>query len=515
MLILSQILSEATKYIRRLQEENSEQKARIIAFETLFRSGSMGFNPTPIANHFQYAPDYNTASPPPDNTVAIIQEPESIRGPRCQVNQLRYLLPQEQYQQQRRQPFGPGSQNNGGYFGKLMVGSLAGLMIIEGFSEAEQQENSPNARGLFAIPTQALRTLSRAFHSSVGFRGLGYHVSAAQTLGYMKMALVIGTLLFVFLPTLFRSKPKSKETKTRSTSLSVMPSIGSSIQVRRQAWLTATQTVWVPHHNFFLEAVALCLEIVKLSMWNVVGSYGYAYLTSSTTQQEMARVKAWTIALDAQLAGGDIEIRKSRLILTLLASSSIPDTPARLMLKALHIRVLFWEIGNTGFNGFCMFRKAAAKVARRKWNEAKQLQRLIAHTKKKQEDELPEYLAALLEQDYDDVLADSIVERAYNLAWNLPTSSDEMGGVIGDFAIRSPLDAVAAWYAILVIQRALTRSLATLGEEETISVQKYTIDDINLATKTAPTGSEAELCALLARAVLVKEKRGTNTMSLM
>lgn len=35
-----------------------------------------------------------------------------------------------------------------------MVGSLAGLMILEGFSETEQDDDSPSGRGLFALPLE-------------------------------------------------------------------------------------------------------------------------------------------------------------------------------------------------------------------------------------------------------------------------------------------------------------------------------------------------------------------------
>jgi hypothetical protein len=395
-----------------------------------------------------------------------------------------------------------------------MVGSLAGLMIMEGFTEAEQEKDSPGARGLLAVPTQFLRTLSSSFHSALDINVLGYHVSASQSLGYVKFFLLLGALFYVFLPTLFAPKPKYKGGKAQGGSITVAPSLASSIQVRRQAWLTAIQTVWVPRHNFFLEAAALCLKMVKLSTRNVIGTQGYAYVTGITPQQEAARVKAWSIALDAQLAGGDVEVSKSRLTLTLLASGTLPDTPARLMLKALHIRVLLWEVGNAGFNGFYFFQEVAAKMARWKWNEAKQLQRLMAHTKNKQEDELPDYLVTLLEQDCDDVLADSIGQRAYNLAWNLPTtnntkgSSEGMDGVVDDFAIRSPLDAVAAWYSSFVLQRALSKSLQTTDED--LDAQKSIIDDITLSIRTAPIGSGAQIRALVARAVLVKEKRGAS-----
>ena len=205
---------------------------------------------------------------------------------------------------------------------------------------------------------------------------------------------------------------------------------------------------------------------------------------------------------------------KSRLTLTLLASGTLPDTPARLMLKALHIRVLLWEVGNAGFNGFHMFHAIAAKLARRKWNEAKQLQRIMSHTKDKQEDELPAYLKALLDEECDDVLADCIGQRAYNLAWNLATTHNVRGGsngmdhVVDDYAIRSPLDAVAAWYSSLLLQRALSKSLES-GGDDTAS-QSFIVDCIAKAISVAPVGSGAQIRALVARAVLVKEKRGAN-----
>src|SRR6187402_18424 len=120
------------------------------------------------------------------------------------MSQQTFPVPQEHY----RQTMGPNGWQNNGYFGKLMVGSLAGLMIMEGFSETEQENDSPGARGLFALPVQLLRTLSSTVHSSMDFSVLGYHISAAKTLGYMKLFFVVGALLYAFLPSMFVSKPK-------------------------------------------------------------------------------------------------------------------------------------------------------------------------------------------------------------------------------------------------------------------------------------------------------------------
>ncbi|KAH8808503.1 hypothetical protein F5884DRAFT_792454 [Xylogone sp. PMI_703] len=519
------ILSKATEYIRhlekrnsRLQDENAIMKARINAFEKLFMSGSMGVNAVPqLRPPFSYPQYAESSSGTPVEPQGMIQVPEEMRRMHPQMSQQAYPVPQEHYPPPRP-PYGQsGWQNRGGAFGKLMVGSLAGLMVMEGFREQEQDTNSPAARGLFSVPTQLLYSASQKLHSGLHFNVAGHHISAAQSIGYIKILLVIGVLLYVFLPS-FTSKPKPKDGKTQSQSLTAAPSLASSIHVRRQAWLTAIQTVWVPRHNFFLEAAALCLKMAKLSLRNTIGTKWYTFLTGTTDQQEAARVRAWEIALDAQLAGGDVEVNKSRLTLTLLASGTLPDTPARFMLKALHIRVLLWELGNSGFASIYRFQEIAAKLARWQWKQAQEMQNTLALNQDSRQDELPPHLAALLEQDCDDVLIDCIGQRAHNLTWNLPTThnlpefSDSMDSVVDDFAVRGPLDAVAAWWSSYVLQRALSHSLASYQGLTTgdIDVENDINKDIDLAIKTAPIGSGAQIRALVARAVLVKEKRGSN-----
>ncbi|ESZ97913.1 hypothetical protein SBOR_1712 [Sclerotinia borealis F-4128] len=505
------VLSKATEYIRhlekrnsRLQDENNQMKTRINAFEKLFVSGSMGFGPIqqPM-NPYQYAQEFNTPGPSPSSDQGMIPVPDDMRRLHGQMSQETFAVPT----QYNRQSIGPNAWN-GGYFGKLMVGSLAGLMIMQGFSEAEQDTDTPGARGLMALPTQFLRIMSRGLHSALEINSQGYHLPASQTIHYLQVSLALGLLIYVFLPSLFTPKPDTKGSK--SANLAAAPSLASSIQVRRQAWLTAIQTVWVPRHNFFLEAAALCMKVGKFTCRNVVGPSLYSFLTGTTEEQEVARIKAWSIALDAQLTGGDVEVSKSRLTLTLLASGTLPDTPARLMLKALHMRVLLWELGVNGFTGSRFMRSCAQELARWKWNEAKQMQQILSQSKE-QSDELPEYLATLLEHKCDDVLVDAVVQRAYNLAWNLPTTSNTkvncgMDRVVDDFAIRSPLDAVAAWWSSLTLHKALAKSLET--EDGDIAGYKAVADDIKIAIQTAPPGSEAQIRALVARAVLVKEKRG-------
>ncbi|ENH61855.1 Sterol regulatory element-binding protein 1 [Fusarium oxysporum f. sp. cubense race 1] len=530
------VLSKATEYIRhlekrnnRLLDENGAMQARIAAFEKLFMAGAMNGAisplqqpPTPI----QYAQDAQqfVGGPSQDGNAqpgGMIQVPDDMK--RIITQQMAsgqpYPVPQQQFrggnpalirqqQLQQQQQMQQGRWNNAGpYFGKLMVGSLAGLMILEAMREDEVSNEKPEGRGLFAMPIQLLKSAASGLDLTVG----GYHLHTS-----LRIILLLGTFLWVFVPSLFTQAPQ-KSKKPQVGVLQAAPSLASPIHVRRQAWLTAIQTVWVPRHNFFLEAAALILKTLKLSLRNAIGVHGYQAITGLTQEQETARVQAWSIALDSQLAGGDVEINKSRLILTLLASGTLPDTPARLMLKALHIRVLLWDLSQNRLQ-LGAINIVAAKLARSKWNEARQLNRLLTQlhreSSEQHDDGLPEHLALLVEQDCDEVLNDDVIQRAHNLAfntdtdYNVVTPMDGMDSVVDDTAIGSPLDAVAAWWSTQFLHRTLVATLEK--DEETLSTK---VEDIELTIKAAPLGSTAQARAIVARAVLVDKARGANIAS--
>ncbi|OIW24360.1 hypothetical protein CONLIGDRAFT_545000, partial [Coniochaeta ligniaria NRRL 30616] len=536
------VLSKATEYIRhlekrnnRLLDENSSMQARINAFEKLFMAGALGTslpNPLQQQTQLQYPQDTQAfmaspiSTPRGNDPPGMIPVPEDMRKILAsqQVAAGRsYAVPQQgfppspaimrQQQIQQQQQMQNQRWGNAPYFGKLMVGSLAGLMIVEAVRETEQSNESPEGRGLFAMPVQLLMSFINSTHFTVA----GYHVSTAQFFSTLKVLILFGALLWVFVPSIFAPKPPRSQKAPMSRSLAAVPSLASPIHVRRQAWLTAIQTVWVPRHNFLLEAAALILKTLKLSVRNTIGVHGFQMLTGLTEEQETARVKAWTIALDAQLAGGDVEINKSRLTLTLLASGTLPDTPLRLMLKALHIRVLLWQV--EALPG--VFNILAANLARSKWNEAKHLYRLMLQLRKSSsstldEDLLPDHLAILLDEDCDDVLNDDIVQRAHNLAWNRPTCYnvadsdyiDGMNAAVDDPAVRSPMDAVAAWYSNVTLQRVLAASLENRKPAGPNP-------DLDLAIKVAPIGSNAQMRALVARTFVTDEKRGASIAAAM
>ncbi|KAI2633468.1 hypothetical protein GGS21DRAFT_539707 [Xylaria nigripes] len=538
------VLSKATEYIRhlekrnsRLADENAAMQQRIAAFEKLFMSGAMN---GAINSHQQHAPPTPTTYPLESTIFAaspmgtsrpdpqgMIQVPDDMKriidaqraaGQPYPVPQQTFrpnpaLVRQQQIHQQTQMQPG-GWSNAPPYFGKLMVGSLAGLMLLEAISENEKSNETPDGRGLFALPIQLLEFLT----SNLNIHFVGYSIQAAHVIYSVKITLLLCSLWWALMPSLTNFQPPSmKQSKQIPAAPKAAPSLASPIHVRRQAWLTAVQTVWVPRRHIFLEASALSLKTLKLSLRNLIGVHGYQILTGLTQEEEIARVKAWEIALDAQLAGGDIEISKRRLTLTFLASNTLPTTPIRLMLKALHIRVLLWDCGPTGMR--TAMQMIAAKYARSHWNQAKQLYRISSQLRRKGEelpnDDLPDHLAALLEQECDEVLNPSIIQRAHNLAWNRPTEHNEIASVDGmatvtdDPAVRSPMDAVAAWWSSMILQGVLTMSLLDEHDDTSLDIDL----DLSLAIRTAPIGSVAQQRALVARALLSNDKPGFNMMA--
>lgn len=500
------VLSKATEYIRHLEKRNKRLmdevatlKGRVESYEKMAISGPMtlhGTVSTPDGSRFQEDPfaHHMPMSGPPQGMIPV---PDNIRALQQGLPpQQHYAHAYPQYPVQGRPAPGPPMVNgrrSSAMMGKLMVGSLAGLMILEGFSAREQSQEEPSGRGLFALPINLASILSPT--TSFG--------NTTAQIPIAKLLLVFGALFYIVAP-FFEQKPKSKKKSLPAFMLAPAPSLASPVEVRRKAWLTAIQTVWVPQHNFILELAALALKMLKLSTRKVIGWDGYAYLTGTTKEQEVARVKAWNIALDAQLTGGDAEISKSRLVLSLMASGTLPDTPSRLMLKALHIRVLLWEGSCATYGGWRVVDDLSAQLARSYWNAARSEHRIASNSKGTDAEPLPEHLAALIERECDEVLAAPIIQRAYNLAWNRPNAENtivdlSMDSVVEDFAISSPLDALAAWYSSLVLNRGLAAHLASKKADSTI--------DLDLAFQVAPANSQAQMRALVADAVVFDEDR--------
>jgi len=107
--------------------------------------------------------------------------------------------------------------------------------------------------------------------------------------------------------------------------------------------------------------------------------------------------------------------------------------------------------------------------------------------------------------DCDDVFSSMVLQRAYNLMYDRPTSECAedllMDVVVEDHAIRSPLDAIAAWRSTSALREALNAALQSPDATDLLR------EHIQSALEIAPHGSAAETRALAVHAVLSPGRR--------
>jgi hypothetical protein len=239
----------------------------------------------------------------------------------------------------------------------------------------------------------------------------------------------------------------------------------------------------------------------------------YSWITGITEEDEKGRVKAWDIAIDAQLTGGDAEVSKSRLVLTFFAAGTLPRSPARMMLKALHCRILLWRVGDSGSITCRLSNKVAYVLAKYQWQLAQQMQKSLP---KGDEDGLPDHLAALLEMDIEEVMTDAILQRAVNMTWNRSTQEATNGDdamldvVVEDMVVRSPLDTLAAWWSSHILQNALIHRLEFNAAPSLGKKGSSFESNIELAVNSAPYMSAAYVRASVVKAVFIDQDRVAN-----
>ena len=245
--------------------------------------------------------------------------------------------------------------------------------------------------------------------------------------------------------------------------------------------------------------MALILETGAYIVRQLLGWVIYSWLMGRSEEEEIARVRAWEIAIDAQLTGGDAEVSRSRLVLTLWAAGTLPKTPARLMLKALHLRIMFWQASR--WPRICWaLNLAASRLAQYQWTLAKRmLDTVDVTTGSANFEPLPDHLLALLQRPAEDVMTDLTIQKAHNLCWNrsASTTSEAVGldDSAEDTAMRGPLDALALWSSSLILQEALGNFLDS-GETD-----QAHLSQIEIALRTAPPGSSSSIRALAAKTV--------------
>ncbi|KAK9470487.1 uncharacterized protein V1510DRAFT_422846 [Dipodascopsis tothii] len=376
---------------------------------------------------------------------------------------------------------GAGARNA---MGKVMMGSMAGMMVVNAFNDVDG-----NTHGLAALPLPAALTAwgrAAAAHAPLATPHVAY------AFGLAKVLLFLGALAYVFSPGLFDGAAKGKKAAFAAGRSTAMP-----LEVRQKAFLTATQTVSLPAGSLAEEAGAVAKKAAKLLTCWVVGLDGWRVLTKSSVDDEIMRTAAWRTAIDAQLGGGDQACSHARLLVTLMASFLMPRTPLRSMLQALHVTVLLHDLP--------VLHGLRDRLREWFWQDARALAGAPAAAEMDAamgDDGLPEHLQALLERD--DVFDDETCALAYGMTWHAghKAGADDDGlQPAEDPAVKSPLAAVAAWYAARRLHEVL---LATLAHEPADA-------SLEAALRVAPPESIVHRRALVVRAFLRGEDNAAYT----
>ena len=500
------VLTKAVEYIRhlefrtkKLEDENKSLKDRLVKLDRVIAEGGHDSERTTAftsQNVIEQLPSTDNSS----NESSTSQNAPSSRSPQGLIpipeswRRLRQAQSQDHYghvyETSNKSPF------RGKWPTRIMVGSLAGLMLMDGLAESDTGSDS-KAKGLFGIPLELLDGWTFLKSPRIYLATFSQFCRAGGIVPLVKGFCAITILAFLIFAYLFNSKPAPKEDVEGDAVCSEQtPAPASPIEVRRRAWSTSMQVLKLPHHSFFPEWMALTAEWLKYTVRYLFGYNAYTWLTGRSVEDDAERIKAWDIAIDAQLAGGDTEVSRSRVVLTSFGSGTLPKTPLRMMQKALHCRVLLWNVGKTGSLSYRLANKTGKYFANREWQYARTLHERASL---QDPDRLSSNLGFLLAMECDEVFTETVVQRAYNLMYDRPTgeqSDDTMlDVVVEDHAVRSPLDAVAAWRSINSLRKALEISLQCPGDIDILQ------EHLALALRIAPPGSAAETRALAAYAM--------------
>ncbi|KAJ5819946.1 hypothetical protein N7474_005537 [Penicillium riverlandense] len=399
---------------------------------------------------------------------------------------------------------------------KYMLGALAGLMVLEGFGSDKSESD---AKGLFALPFNLLRRLQSpsVAHWEYCLKNFWYSWHARAITHFLALATLIVGSAFVVFVYLFNAQPVTQRAPSKESEGKAGPATSSDF--RRQAWLTSMQRAGVPRHRFFHEWYVVTSRCFEYVLRCFMGWKLYSWATGITQEDEIGRVKTWDIAIDAQLTGGDPEISKSRLVLTIFAAGTLPSTPMRMMLKALHIRILLFRVGEPGSWTFHISNDVARALARYQWGIAKSINDSLPES---HSDALPSNFAALLDLDCDEVMTDTIMQRAVNLTWNQPTQEGSVDDEVlldvveEDPAIQSSMDALAAWWSSHLLQNALLNYFeASEGGPVSKASRDSFKEKIRMSLDVAPRLSAAYTRALVMKAVFFEQNRIQNVSAVL
>ncbi|MCJ1398074.1 hypothetical protein MMC11_001271 [Xylographa trunciseda] len=218
------VLTKATDYIKQLERQNE----RLMEENAMLRNRLNGAAHSPpdstIAVSYEPIKQSNspitdaTSSPPKtevveDSSASTVAPVGMIKVP-DDIARLRIGASEEHYAPDV--DFSMGTR--GRYMSRLLLGSLATLMVMEGLSEVESdRSNEPGSRGLFALPSELLRE-SRGFRDPIRRRiiAFAYSIQPHQTTSLLKLCFISIILFLVIISTLELGRKSLRKSKLSS-----------------------------------------------------------------------------------------------------------------------------------------------------------------------------------------------------------------------------------------------------------------------------------------------------------
>lgn len=260
------VLMKAIEYIQYLEKRNAflEEKNDVLKCQKLDTTTTISEDKSTPPEDTIRSPsrDHNSSPCAKESDPIISMEPRGMIFVPEDLRKFRESGPPQSHYADSICPeadtdvtsLGRVSLRGGKLVSKLMLGSLAGLMVMDGLSGNSEDSHE---RGLFSLPifssfspTRLIGTLqARMTNFSSG------HLLVPLTRAFLIFA-ALGIILFLYL---FNSKPRLGKMRVAPSGHDLNPST-SPMEMRENAWLTAIQTVWVPRHIMLPELWALILE---------------------------------------------------------------------------------------------------------------------------------------------------------------------------------------------------------------------------------------------------------------
>ena len=247
------VLTKATEYIKqlerqteRLMEENTRLRNRLNGAENSPPDSTIATSYEPVKS-LDSPITYATSSPPKmeameDSSVNSVAPVGMIKVP-DDIARLRIGASEDHY----APDIDISTGTKGRYMSRLLLGSLATLMVMEGLSEVESDRSSdePGSRGLFALPSELLRE-SRGFRDPIRRRiiAFAYSIQPHQTTSLLKLCF-ISIILFLVIISTFELGRLSLRKSPLSSSAEIEPvgSTSKAIQGEDQLVSTVRATV--------------------------------------------------------------------------------------------------------------------------------------------------------------------------------------------------------------------------------------------------------------------------------